>query len=182
MKYYCYLNLNFKPIVEKITPYVLENFAKEKNFFVSLDENNFLKLFPDLHKIFIPMEIEIDKIALIIHNSHWHDFIHIDDYPDPDDPNPDTLRINFPLINCEKSRTNFYELKPGKFIKTDETGIYSKVYRADPEDCVLVDGFCLNKPVVLRTEVLHNVVLDPGVTQRISLTMKFKQDLGFLLL
>jgi hypothetical protein len=174
MKYYRYLDLDYKNVIDKISPYLLENFSKSNSFFVPLNNQNILQKFPEIQKIFDPLNIHVDKLALIVYNSTWHNFIHIDD---PED----STRINFPILNCEKSQTNFYQLKQGRSMKTDPAGILSNVLYAESQDCVLVDSFCLDQATVLRTNVLHNVTLNPDVSFRISLTAKFKENIDYFL-
>jgi len=183
MKYYKHLDLDSKDFIKQIKPYLLENFSEKKGFFNFCDTEEILKKFPILQQMFNPMGIHVERAGAIVYNSKWHDFIHIDHYEgtDPAYPKPDNIRINFPILNCEESRTNFYKLKPGKSMKTDESGHLSNVFYAKPEDCVLVDSFCLNQATVLRTDVLHNVILNPGVSFRISLTVKFKENIDYLL-
>ena len=175
MKYYRYLDLDYKNVIDKISPSLLDEFSDSKSFFVPLSDQNLLKRFPEIQQIFDPINLQVDELALIVYNSQWHNFIHIDDPTDKS-------RINLPVLNCEKSQTNFYELKQGKSLKTDPISEDIKnVFYANPQDCVLLDSFCLNQATALRTNVLHNVTLNSDVFFRVSLTVKFKEDIDYLL-
>lgn len=174
MNHYRYLDLDYRSIVDEMSNHLKNEFIQKQSFFVPLKSFNLLKKFPKLKNLFAPLGIHINESALIVSNSSWHNFIHIDDPSD-------TSRINIPILNCEKSKTNFYELKQGKSLRTDPEGILSNVYYALPEECNLIDSFCLDKPAVLRTSILHNVVLDADVLQRISLTFSFEENIDYLL-
>jgi len=173
MKYYRYLDLDYQSVVKKVYSYLEEYFDRD-SFFVPLPTEDILSKFPEIQKSLDPLNLHVSECAIIVYNNSWHNFIHIDDPTD-------SSRINFPVLNCEKSKTNFYKLKDGKTTRTDAEGELSNVLYALPEDCDLVDSFCLNKAAVLRTNVLHNVVCDPEIKYRISLTLKCKENIDYLL-
>jgi hypothetical protein len=103
MKYYRYLDLDYKNVIDKISPYLLENFSKSNSFFVPLNNQNILQKFPEIQKIFDPLNIHVDELALIVYNSTWHNFIHIDD---PED----STRINFPILIVKNLKLIFINL------------------------------------------------------------------------
>jgi len=185
MKFYKHLDLNkdFQSLLQNITPYLIKHYAHRQEFFIPLDVKKILNEFPNLQTIFNPYAITVVDLAVIVSNAQWHDFIHVDYHSsvDTDTKESDAVRINLPILNCEKSTTNYYRLKDGKQTKTDADGNLQRVIYADFNDCELIDSFRLYVPTVLRTDVLHNVILDEGVDRRMSLTVKFKENLEFFL-
>ena len=95
-----------------------------------------------------------------------------------------TNAINIPLINCENSKTLFYDiqLKDGK--QEDDIYVYyDDFYMCGGLDHSLiteVDSFTLDKPAILRVNVPHGV-LNPTDKLREVATFRFYEDTDHLL-
>jgi hypothetical protein len=89
-----------------------------------------------------------------------------------------TVRINWPVINCENSQTIFYEnfngIKETKFL---DNGIIFHEYK--DEDCREIDRFCLDSSSALDVSIPHRVWCNNF--PRISLTFHLKPNPFWLL-
>ncbi len=79
-------------------------------------------------------------------------------------------RINFPVLNCSNTVTEFYKIRKGslKYHIQDNGVTY---YSCEDPKPKFVTGFTLNKPTVINVLEPHRVrVINPGI-RRISLTV-----------
>lgn len=174
------LDLECKHVSEKILDYIkTSNIELDiKHFWINVDSVDLLSKVPELQQMFDSMNLTIDFVA-ILSTRDKNGIIHIDNGLLKEDP---SVRINIPILNCDKSSTNFYKLIEGTSLKTtallhDNTPFYF----ADLNDCVLIDSFVLTMPTVLNVNVLHQVnVIDPNVL-RVSCTIFFKENIEYLL-
>ena len=172
MKYYRYLDLDYTVACEKLKKYAIENASKIKSFWTYLDAPKIIKLFPEVQSMFDPLNINIKKISLITtSNTSIKNGIHRDDT----DCN---VRINLPIMNCEKSITNFYEsnAEPTKLFLPN--GV--PYLQIDHNLCKLVDSICLDRPAALRIKEPHQVVTFEN-SKRISCTVEFFENIDYLL-
>lgn len=173
MKYYKYLDLDYKRAVDSLRSYVTLNRSMIKSFWTYLDTNEVLKLYPEVQEMFNPLNIHIKTISVIASSStSLTEGIHRDYVENP-------VRINLPLLNCEGSVTNFYRTTVEPEKKYLPNGIpYNKI---EYKNCVLVDSFCLDRPAALRVKEPHQVVANKLKLPRISCTIDFIEDIEYLL-
>jgi hypothetical protein len=97
------------------------------------------------------------------------------------DGTTDIARINLPLLNCDNTFTHFYSGYELKKWTNPDTGIYS--YSIINQDEVkLAATVEMKKATVVRIIEPHNVELPPNnPVPRITLSLRFDRDLGFLL-
>ena len=173
MKYYKYLDLNYKTTCEKLKLYALEKESEINNFWNVLDTPSILKIIPEIQYMFDPLNINIKNISLIkTVNTSINNDIHRD-------YTICKVRINLPIMNCEESTTNFYKstANPKKGFLTN--GV--PYYQIDLIDCELADSMCLNKPAVLRVQEPHQVIANKQFLPRISCTIEFYENIEYLL-
>ena len=171
MKYYKYLDLDFLSVAEKLKTYILDNKDQIEGFWTRLDTPRILLLFPEIQKMFDPMNIKIKRIS-VVNVDPSRNGIHRDD-------TNCNVRINIPILNCDSSVTNFYktDAEPIKLFTPNGT----PYLQIDNSQCVLVDSFCLNKPAALRVTEPHQVVANPDYSPRIACTIEFVENIDYLL-
>lgn len=186
MKYYKYIDVdNWQDIPYKTRRYlrIYTNFAgvDDKNW-LDLDLDHYRKFVPEVFEIFKPYNLTIDFIAAI-KICRPSSFIHVDT------TNGTDHRVNIPVSNYLNTLTKFYSsnVEPKKISLTDgkiadsieEYTVSSILYKE--EDCSLLDEVCVDKPVILNVKVPHRVVLPDRIYPRITLTIKFNEDISKLI-
>lgn len=199
MKYYNYIDLpdweklrdqiiDFKRVAEKSEP---ESLCWQCYFLDTLK-----KELPDVVDAFSTLGLTPRQMILFDSAPNEYDeknpksgkavFVHVDardDERDETDFDP-TNAINIPLVNCENSKTLFYEidLKDGRH-PDDIYVYYEDFYMCGGLDHSIikeVDSFTLDKPAILRVNVPHGV-LNPTDKLREVATFRFYEDTDHLL-
>lgn len=173
MKYFKYLDLNFKPASDKLREYLIKE-NKIDNIKVSwryLDTGIILKEIPELTKMFAPLGLNIAVVGIFV-CYHGTGTIHIDN-------TVDMCRINFPVLNCEDTVTNFFKVNTLPIVRKQENGLLFHQFNVN--DCELVDKMYLTKAAVLRVREPHQVVMNHNRYPRVSCTISFHQDISYLL-
>ena len=86
-------------------------------------------------------------------------------------------RINFPLLNCDGTKTAFYELSDRQFELHNLTQAGAKRWPAwCGEHFTPVTEVELNQPTIIRTNVPHAIRCFSNEFPRISLSISFKED------
>ena len=174
MKYYQYLDLDYKIACEKLKLYYLEEADKIKSFWTTLDTVKILQMIPEIQYMFNPLKINVKNISLIkaVGTSSISNGIHIDH-------TTCNVRVNLPIMNCEKSFTNFYSssAEPTKVFLAN--GV--PYYQLNLSDCKLIDSMCLHMPAALRVREPHQVVANKQFLPRISCTIEFYENIDYLL-
>lgn len=186
MKYFKYLPTNgWESIPEKTWNYLVEHTdfsgIDDKNW-LDLDLDHYRIYVPEIFEIFKPYNLTIDFVAAI-KICRPNTFIHIDTTEDT------TYRVNIPVLNYLGTSTKFYRsnvqpkqiiLKDGEVIESfTNYSVNSILFKED--DCELVTEVCVDKPVILNVKVPHKVSLPNRVYPRITLTIKFKEDITGLI-
>jgi hypothetical protein len=171
MRYYKYLDLDFVPVAEKLKTYLLDNKDKIEGFWTNLDTPKILLLFPEIQKMFDPMNIKIKRISVVTVDPSYTG-IHRDD-------TNYNVRINIPILNCEYSVTNFYKTDAEPIKLFTPNGM--PYLQIDNSQCVLVDSLCLNMPAALRVTEPHQVIVNPNYSPRIACTIDFVENIDYLL-
>lgn len=176
MKYYRYLDLDWKPTSEKIKNY----FLNKNPEFISdngqgswrLAPENILEEIPELQTMFDTMGIKIKFVGFFV-TYKSESSLHIDNDEKP-------TRINFPILNCENTETRFYKINE---IKTNNISQKNGLtYRLlDKESCTFVDKFQLTGAVLMRVLEPHQVVVNSEIYPRVSCTVQFEEDISYLL-
>lgn len=173
MKYYRYIDLDYKKSADILRSYFKENQHMFKTFWTHLKAKEILKTYPEIQEMFNPLNITIQEINMIVsYNTNPLDGIHRDH-------TEQNVRINIPILNCENSITNFYksDVKPTLSYLLNGFG-YAHITR---ENCTLVDSFCLDRPAAIRVRELHQVVTNSKNLPRISATFQFIENIDYLL-
>jgi hypothetical protein len=173
MKYYQYLDLDYKVACEKLKLYFLEEADNIESFWTSLNTVKILQMIPEIQCMFNPLKINVKQISLIKSvNTSINNGIHRDH-------GTCNVRINLPIMNCKESFTNFYRssVEPKKLFLANGVSYY----QINLSDCELVDSVCLNMPAALRVKELHQVVANKQFLPRVSCTIQFYENIDYLL-
>jgi hypothetical protein len=179
MKYYKYLNLDWKPTRDKILEKLKENeeYFSIINFYTLgawRNANEDIYKIPEIHEMFRPLNLNIKTISFFV-TFTAKGTIHKDSGFNHTMP-----RINFPIINCEESETKFYEVncEPIKMIQPNGENYYRYPNTSKYKH---IDSYFLTQPVVFYGSEAHQVC-NYGKTQpRISCTVEFHEDIKYLL-
>lgn len=174
MKYFNYLDINFQPVAEKLKEYLIEKdlVSDIKSAWRLLDLKKVTTEIPEIVTLFEPLGLEIDLIASFV-TYYKVGVIHIDSDIRP-------CRINFPVMNCSNTVTNFYKIKNSSSVEHRQNNGF-KLHMFDPKDCELVDQMFLTQAAVMRVLEPHQVVSMHDNLPRVSCTVGFKQDISHLL-
>jgi hypothetical protein len=82
-----------------------------------------------------------------------------------------TFALNIPLINCENSRTIFYECKKTEKFFYKERLIEVK----DISNCKEIGSYVLDKPILFNTQVLH-AVFNHSDMPRLAISLRFEKN------
>ena len=174
MRYYKFLDLNWTDGADAMRNYVLDHtslYKAGKGAWVNCDFNDVMKKVPQLQEMFDPLGLTIKRVSLFV-MYYKIGSIHIDD----DAIHP--LRINFPIINCKDTETRFYKVTD---TPTTEKQLNKFAYHAfDPSKCELVDSFELDRPVIIKSQEPHQVLVHHNTPPRISCTIAFHENLESL--
>jgi hypothetical protein len=81
------------------------------------------------------------------------------------------LALNIPFLNCENTKTVFYESK-----KLDKFMYKGRIAEGRHlSKCQEIDSYVLDKPILLNTQVLH-AVFNYGDKPRVSITLRFEKN------
>jgi hypothetical protein len=169
MKYYKYIDIDYLRVLAPLQSYVNDNLHLINNYWVNMDKNAIFTAAPDLPKIFEPMNLSIDSLAVIALFDTVSE-IHIDVYKH--------VRINIPILNCNDSQTKFFKYSGEPERRYLSNGV--PYIWVDPEKCEHIDTLVLNKPAALRVKEPHQVIAGQQLP-RISLTIKFNEVIDYLL-
>jgi hypothetical protein len=174
MKYYQYLDLDYKIACEKLKLYFLEKANTTEHFWTALDTPTILKMIPEIQYMFNPLKINVKQISLIKSvGTSINNGIHRDH-------TTCNVRVNLPIMNCEESFTNFYSSS------AEPTKVFSRTngvpyYQLNLSDCKLIDSMCLHMPAALRVREPHQVVANKQCLPRVSCTIEFYENIDYLL-
>ena len=171
MEYHKILNVNWQPVADNMKQYVLDNphlYKSGKGAWVNCDFNDVMKKVPSLQELFTPLGLTIKRVSLFVMN-YKIGKIHIDD----DAIHP--FRVNFPVLNCKNTETRFYKVTSAPNTEKQPNKIAYHFF--NPNNCELADSFELDRPVIIKTQEPHQVVLKHNILPRISCTIAFQEDL-----
>lgn len=175
MNYFKYLDLNWKPAADKLLQYTIDNpTLTSMSGWKTLNKEEVLAKIPEIQEMFDPIGINVRYIALVV-SDYAIGHIHIDA-----DHQYTKCRVNFPVLNCEKTETRFY-VNNGPLIQAYQVdGV--PFMRINEADCVFVDQFYLERgAVAFRNNEPHQIVSTNPIQPRISCTVGFHEDITYLL-
>ena len=176
MKYYTYLDLDWKPVAERLKHFVLDNkdmLGYSIGGWRTLSLTNLGDILPDLILMLKPLNIS--PVAVSFHIVHTSEGTSIH----RDAVKYNTRRILLPIMNCEGSVTRFYKSQLPTITIHQENGVsYDKI---NSNMCELVDEYCLEKPVAFRPNEYHRVFPNNNNSfPRISCPIDVDKDLDYL--
>jgi hypothetical protein len=178
MKYFKYLELDWKPFAEKLGHYITQIRPEMSRVdpydpVLRIDKEDLLKYASaELDNMTTGLDFQIENLA-IFSTCREIGQIHTDENVVP-------CRINIPLFNCENSETRFYKCSGIPMPGVQPNGM--RFEKIDETMCVQVDQFYLTRPVLFRVGVPHNIIrFNNPSTVRISCTMEPNKDLSYLL-
>jgi len=165
--YFKYLDIPYNP--DEIF-----NFFKNKDYhphrFEMLDVQKVLDILPSIQNWFKSQGLLVTKVAYISTPTKFKQMIHTD-------VGDNELAINFPVFNCENTRTYFYKPKDGapqvKVKYTPGTNLPYVSY--EPEMVSEVCFFTLNKPVLLNVKKPHSIDNQTD-NNRVSISFRFNKE------
>ena len=169
--------VNYDTVIKKCLEYVrsidrIFNRRLPNASWYNLNLTELQKFCPELTIAFQQLDLKIVMAAAYVMYAPNHTSVHVDSYPAQ-------ARINLPLLNCDKTYTNFYtsDCDPVEWINPD-SGVKSYVSSVNS----LVDRVEIKQATVIRTKVPHSVDLPKGsLVPRITLTLGFNRDPVYLL-
>jgi hypothetical protein len=171
MQYYKFLELEWIEVAESMKNYVLDNpslYEPGQGAWINCNFSDVMQRVPQLQEMFNPLGLTIKRVSLFVMN-YKIGKIHIDD----DGLHP--FRINFPILNCQDTETRFYKVTSAPNTEKQPNKIAYHFF--NPNNCELADSFELDRPVIIKTQEPHQVVLKHNILPRISCTIAFQEDL-----
>jgi hypothetical protein len=178
MQYYKELDVdNYDSIISNTL-----NFIKEKtnlleipttNNWHNISFNEYIKYVPELKTAFLKYDGLVPTrvhLYVVYYNTTHH--LHKDN---------DSLsaRINFPILNCKNTLTNFYKNVVFKKITNPNNNITYHI--ATNTDYEFMDGVEIKKATLIRVQEAHCVVVPHNfIAPRITMTVGFDRDPVFL--
>lgn len=171
MDYYKFLPLDTMPLSKAMLDYINAHpslINHGKGAWTPCDLQDVIRHVPLFNSMFDPFHLTVKRISLFV-MFYKIGKIHIDD----DAAHP--FRINFPILNCKDTETRFYKVSD---MPTTERQLNRlALHFFDPAKCELVDSFELDRPVIIKTQEPHQVIVHHSTPPRISCTVAFNEDL-----
>jgi hypothetical protein len=171
MRYYKFLELNWTSAAKAMKEYVLANpslYIAGRGAWVNCEFADVMEKVPQLQEMFNPLGLTIKRVSLFVMNYNIGQ-IHIDD----DAAHP--FRINFPILNCKNTETRFYRVTQVPTTNRQLNGVAYHFFNHN--NCELADSFELDRPVIIKTQEPHQVVVKHNTMPRISCTIAFHENL-----
>lgn len=171
----CYKKYQHPDISNNIYKYLDKNNLIYNNeiFYNFINHEDFFNEFPEITKFFESLKVHCVGIGLI---KIFYNKVAI--HQDESASIGESVRLNWPVINCEHSQTIFYDnfnnIKIKKFLNN---GIAFHEY--SDEDCLEIDRVCLDSPTALNVSVPHRVLCEKF--PRISLSFHLRPNPFWLL-
>ncbi len=177
MKYWKHIDIDYyDTIVEKTLDFIKTKTvhmdkSKYKGPFINLPHYQFIKHVPEVNLAFrkYGLFFEDANIFLMWDNK---DCVPHKDYTDS------IARVNLPILNCQGTKTVFYDnLKSKRLILPTGAPFYMTMNK----DYVKVDEVEMTQATIVRISEGHSVIMNESNFPRITLTLSFTPDAGFLL-
>ena len=169
------LDIEYKHVSEKILNYITDNnvILSSRSFWHNA--GHFVNTIPELQQMFDPLNLTVTDVSILATNETTA--IHVDS--SNCNIREESIRINFPIINCENTITKFYHTEFKGMVTKLSNGLGFTHFHANK--CKLIDSYELTQPTVIRVNVPHQVCVTDPMLLRIACTVFFKQNLEFLL-
>ena len=172
MYIYRYFDIdNLDLIQHQVKEYILHNtdVTEKKIFWKFLDTESLLRSVPELSLHFKKFDLRITTAAAIYRQPRSQGGIHVD--------TSDFFRVLVPVLNCQGSRTKFFEFDDSKFRAGGGVDGDRNLTLIPGQHLNFIDEFELSKPVIFNPKIPHGVYCDPLCSgPRISLTLGFDKD------
>lgn len=171
MRYYKFLEIDWINVAKSMKEYVITNpalYAANRGAWVNCDFTDLTKNVPKFQEMFTPLGLTVKRVSLFIMRYNTG-VIHIDD----DRLHP--YRINFPILNCSNTETRYFKAKSEPTMATQPNNVAYHII--NPSTCELVDSFELDRPVIIKTQEPHQVIVHHKNFPRVSCTVAFYEDL-----
>lgn len=177
MQYWKYLELdNSEKIQEKTLKYIQEKTdcmdkSKYKGPYITLNFFEYQKEVPELQESFLKYGLYVTGIHIFL---MWGkgDCLPHKDYTDS------IGRVNFPILNCQGSKTIFYKNLKSQRVKLPTGSPFYMTMNKDYEEVTSVE---IDRPTIVRISEGHNVIMNDEKFPRITLTVSTIPDVGLLL-
>ena len=170
-----YKKYQYENISNSIYDYLGEKNLVYNNeiFYNDLPHIEFLKKFPKINSFLTSFNTYCIGIGLI---KIFYNKVAI--HQDNSASNGGSVRLNWPVLNCQNSDTIFYENFNGRTEKKllDNGTVFHEYQDAD---CREIDRFCLDSPTAFNVSIPHRVWCEQF--PRISLTFHLKPNPFWLL-
>jgi len=178
MKYFQYLDLDWKPVSEKLKQFVLDNkelVGYELSGWKSIPSTSYFHLMPDIIKMLRPLDVLPIRISFHI-SHHSLNPIH------KDASAHECRRILLPVMNCENTITKFYKSHKEPTLKYQMNGVPGYFGDIELSDCELMTEYQLDRAVAIRPKELHAIYSSNDSFPRISCPIEVNKDLTHLLI
>lgn len=125
---------------------------------------------PRLVEMFLPLNINFKSAAVFVMYNNKDAELHADNFAE-------NYRINIPIINCEGSKTQYFEVSESIYY---QNSFYRIKLPSSTSQIKFLNEFELQCPTIISVNDFHKVLLGKNVP-RISLTLSFYEDISFLL-
>lgn len=176
MKYYTYLELDWKPVAGRLRKFVLDNkdtLGYSIGGWRTVSLINLGDILPELILMLKPLDVLPISVSFHISHNSEGTSIHRDAVKH------NARRILLPIMNCEGSVTRFYKSEKPTMTIRQENGIsFDKI---NSTECKVVDEYYLEKPVAFRPNEYHRVFPNNNNPfPRISCPIAVDKDLDHL--
>ena len=169
---YQYLNIeNHQAISESIKKYLIDHTSvfEEKLMWKFLDVNQLISHVPEIEKIFSAFDLKISIAAAVYRKPFSQGGIHID--------TSEFYRVLFPVMNCQGSKTKFFEYDETKFRAGGGGDGDKNLTLIQGQQLKFLDEFELSRPVIFNPKIPHGVYSNPVCKEpRVSITFGFNKD------
>lgn len=176
MKYFQYLDLDWKPVSDKLKHFVLNNkelVGYDQSGWKTIPISNFLHIIPEVIEMLKPLDAFPTRISFHI-TYQANNCIH------KDASIHDCRRILLPIMNCEGSVTKFYKSNKQPSLGYQLNGVPGYFNDIELSDCEFMEEYQLDRAVAIRPKELHAVYTTNDKFPRISCPIEVNKDLSHL--
>lgn len=176
-------NIDPKIISDKLLSYVKNNtdILSKKTFWHTLNTNDVIAYIPEINYVFSKLNLDVHNISIIYTDNEWrHGLLHCDWNPQRTNGFCDS-RVLWPVYNCDKSRSEFYEVKKDK-LRYENNPPFGHCLAFDKEDIIkTLHSFTLTKPIIFDPNSPHSIWIEEDIDYRLTATFGFRNPPNHLL-
>lgn len=166
---------DWQPLIDKIHQFLKLNpdiYNREKNIsLIPIPDYFFRQIKTDIDSLFKVYDLKCVRSFLYVMTSNNDGDLH-------NDNSGTAYRINFPVLNCQNTFTEFYTVSKWNLYTNTK---YTIKLPADDALIQLVDRVEITKPTVISVNEFHRIVMDENNSPRITLSLMFDKNLKFLI-